>query len=456
MILIFSSQVGKSQENSMYFLRGVPQNNSINASAIPKGTGYIGFPLLSSLQLDYYNSGLTIKDLLHKGTGQRSDSLIIDYSGAAKALDANNVFFQELSNTLLGFGFKIKKSYISFALNSRVKTKIAYPGSIGDWKNGNYDYNSNSPLVLTTQGMALNMIAYNELALGYAQPIGDKFDVGVRLKYIMGMANIASDKFDITVNTLSSSELQLQTDIAIQTNFPISANTGSHGFVNIDSISTNSSPDIKQMFLNNRGFGFDLGVTYRPIPRLSLGIALNDIGFISWNSYPNRFVSNSTYKYTGVDLSNMLGGQSTNSSEYFKNMQDSIKNSFKIESNTASFQTGLQGNMIITANFIMLKWLDLGTMVKTQFYQGRPYPSLGFACGMSPSKLFSSTVTYSLRKGSYLNLGVGMAFNPGPFQIYIVTDNIPYLFAIESANALSMRMGINYLFGTGKKQKEAF
>lgn len=440
-----------AQDNTMFFLRGVPQNSSINASVIPSERAYIGLPFLSSMQLDYYNSGLTMSDILHKGSGQTADSMVIDYKGMANSMDANNVSFQEIANTWLGFGFKIKRSYISFALNSKIKTQLYYPGTIANWQNGNYDYNNDVALELTTQGTTFNALAYNEIVIGYAQPIGDKLSVGVRLKYIMGMANIVSDKFDITINTLSSSQLQLQTNIDIQTNLPLSVSLDSLGFVDTKNLSMDNNADIKKLMLDNKGFGFDCGATYQPIKRLTLGLALNDIGFITWENYPHKFTSKSFYTYEGVDLSNMLGEKDINSSGLWK-IKDSIQNSFKVQTNTGSYQTGLQGNMIITGNFEMLKWLDLGAMVKTQFYQGRVYPSLGLACGMNPSTLFSSSVTYSLRKGSYFNLGLGMAFNPGPFQLYVATDNLPYAFSIQNANALNLRFGINIIIDS-KKEK---
>lgn len=443
--------VGQSQDNTMFLLRSLPQNASINASVIPEGKGYIGFPALSSLQVDYYNSGFALKDILHAGTGTKKDSLVIDLNSFGNALSANNVYFQEVSNTLLAFGIRIKKSYITFAVNSKFKSEMYYPGTIGDIPKGNFNYNTMQMQTLTTEGTSFNAMAYNEIALGCAYTLNDKVTVGGRLKYILGAVNIKSDKFDIVLNTLSSTELQIRTDASIQTNLPLTIKLDSLKYV--DSVSMNDSAQTSKMLNGNSGFGIDLGVTYKPIPRLSIGVAANDIGFIRWKNYPTKFISHSTFNYNGIDLSSMFGENTTNS-DYWKQMEDSIKQSFKVSTDASSYSTDLQGNFILSGTFQMKKWLDLGAMVKTQFYQGRIYPSLGFACGLSPSKLFSSSISYSFRKGSYANVGVGFVFSPGPVQFYLVTDNIPAAFALEQAKAINFRFGINYILGAGDKAKK--
>lgn len=446
-------QIVKSQENSMFLLRGLPQNNEINASAITESKGYIGFPGLNALQVEYYNSGFTLEDILHKGTGNMSDSLVLDFNSFANALSPNNIYFQEFSNSLIGFGFKIKKSYISMSLNTKMKAILYYPGTVGDISKGNYNFENGTYSSLTTQGMSMNGIAYNEIVIGWAYPIKKDLNIGVRMKIIGGVVNVKSEQADLTLTTQSSTELQFKTDAIFQTNIPLTVTLDSLNYV--DSIDVADNVDMGQFIKDNMGFGFDVGITYKPSARLTVGIAVNDLGIITYKSNANTFTSNSTFKYSGVDLTGMFGSNAEAKSDYWGNLADSLENSFKFNSNQSKYRTGLQGNIILTGNYSMKSWLDLGAMVKTQFYQGRPYPSLGLACGLSPSKLFSSSISYSMRKGSYFNLGAGFIFKPGPFQLYLVTDNLASAFAIEKAKAINFRFGMNFVFGNGKPKKAA-
>lgn len=450
LLLVGYFTVGSAQDNTLFFLRSLPQKSNINASVIPEGKAFIGFPALSSVHYDYYNSAFALKDVLHLGTGARADSLVIDMNGFANSLSPNNVLFNEFSNTWLTFGFKVKSSFFTFALSTKYKSKFFYPASIGDIPKGNYDYSSGQVQTLSTTGTNFNTIAYNELALGYAKVINEKVTVGGRIKFLQGLGDVHTERVDIDVATTSNSEMTITSDILIKTSLPLEVELDSMGYV--ESVSSNSDMEISRFF-DNRGFGIDLGATYKPIPKLVLGIALNDIGYIRWSAYPNTFTSNATFKYSGVDLSDMFI-DGNNSSKYFDQMKDSIKSSFIVTNTASNYTTGLQGNIVLSGNYQMLKWLDLGALVKSQFYYGQAYPSLGLACAMSPSKLFSSTVSYSMRKGSYNNLGVGFAFNPGALQFYLAVDNISNAFALENAKAINMKFGINFILGSNPDKKD--
>lgn len=446
-LLAFSALIF-AQENSMFLLRSLPQANEINTSSIPQIKGYIGFPALSSLRAEYYNSGFALEDIIHSGNGNLSDSLVIDYNSFSNALNTNNVYFQEVSNNWLGFGFKIKKSFFTASLSSKYKTRIFYPGSIGDISKGNYNFDNGTYSSLTTNGMSMDGIAYNEIAFGWAYPVKENLTIGVRIKLIGGVVNVKSEQLNLTISTQSNSELLFKTDAIIQTNLPLTITVDSLNHV--DSIAITEDIDIPQFIKDNMGFGFDAGITYNPTSRLSIGLALNDIGIISYKSTSNTFRSNGTFKYSGVDLTGMFGNTENTNSNYWEMLDDSLRKSFTPTASDEKYSSGLQGNVVITGAYRMQNWLDLGALLKTQFYQGRPYPSLGLACGMTPNKLISTSISYSMRKGNYLNLGAGVVFKPGPFQIYLITDNITGAFALEKAKSINFRFGMNFIFGTGK------
>lgn len=335
---LFSSSLF-AQDNTLFFLRSLPQKANINAAVIPEGKAFIGFPALSSVHYDYYNSAFAMKDVLHLGTGARADSLIIDVNGFANSLTDNNVLFNEFSNTWLTFGFKVKSNFFTFALSTKYKSKIFYPSSIGAIPDGNYDYSTGQTQTLSTTGTNFNTIAYNELALGYAKVINEKVTVGGRIKFLQGIGDVHTEHVDIDVATTSNSEMTISTDILVKTSLPIDVKLDSLGYV--DGVESADDMDVAK-FLDNRGFGVDLGATYKPIPKLTLGVALNDIGYIRWSAYPNTFTSSTTFKYSGVDLSDMfIDGD--NSSEYFDQMSDSIKNSFKVENSASNYTTGVTG-----------------------------------------------------------------------------------------------------------------
>ena len=83
-------------------------------------------------------------------------------------------------------------------------------------------------------------------------------------------------------------------------------------------------------------------------------------------------------------------------------------------------------------------------------------PSLTASVNGRLMRNVSASVSYSITRGSYVNLGAGLTAKLGPFQLYLETDN---LLACNYTNTQSAnaRFGINLLFGhkDHKKKKKA-
>ena len=83
-------------------------------------------------------------------------------------------------------------------------------------------------------------------------------------------------------------------------------------------------------------------------------------------------------------------------------------------------------------------------------------PSLTASVNGRLMRNVSASVSYSITRGSYVNLGAGLTAKLGPFQLYLETDN---LLACNYTNTRSAnaRFGINLLFGhkDHKKKKKA-
>src|SRR5208282_5074053 len=102
-VFLFVQMKGYAQQNnSLYFMEGIPQSNQLNPATQPRFGLYIGMPALSSIEVNAGNSTFGFNDLAHATV---NDILQID-TLLPKALK-NNFINGELRIDWLSFGFRI-------------------------------------------------------------------------------------------------------------------------------------------------------------------------------------------------------------------------------------------------------------------------------------------------------------------------------------------------------------
>ncbi len=418
----------KAQDNTMTFLKGVPQTTQVNAAFRPVDRWYLAMPALGSIKASGASTGFSWADV------SKGDTLNLDY--LAGKLQDNNVLATEASLQLIGFGFKVNKTFFTFDLNHRMKLRMGYPSSLLDLRYGSERYGLAQPNHLSSAALSLNTINYSEIAIGASHAITSKIVVGARLKYLMGGINIHSESMDLNFQTFENGAMDMQTNINVNTSAPLVVEYNEDG--TIKSIDIKDGVEAGELIINdNNGFAIDLGATWHVINKLTVGAALNDIGFIKWKTNTQQFYSSSTIRYSNLD--------STGDDDYLSDVIDNIENTLTIRQ-TSAYTTGLMGNLSLTADYQFKDWLNVGFMSKNHIVNSKLVPETTLAVAMNPGKALSSVISYSLMKGAPANLGVGLALNAGPLQLYMTTDNLDSLFNVEKAKYFNARMGINFVF----------
>src|SRR5665647_740163 len=95
-ILLFGSHLLLAQPNTLYFMKGIPQTKDLNP-ARPGifGGFYFSMPLFSKLDLAVNTNNWAYNDLIHWGTGTRSDSLVIDLDKFRGSIDNSRRWLQK-------------------------------------------------------------------------------------------------------------------------------------------------------------------------------------------------------------------------------------------------------------------------------------------------------------------------------------------------------------------------
>ena len=108
--------------------------------------------------------------------------------------------------------------------------------------------------------------------------------------------------------------------------------------------------------------------------------------------------------------------------------------------------------LYLGATYQLNRTFYVGGLFRASLVDKMFIPSLTASVNGRLMRNVSASVSYSITRGSYVNLGAGLTAKLGPFQLYLETDN---LLACNYTNTQSAnaRFGINLLFGHKDKKK---
>ncbi|MDR0510847.1 MAG: DUF5723 family protein [Rikenellaceae bacterium] len=194
-----------------------------------------------------------------------------------KVRDNNNVGDQVRLN-LVSFGFYTGKStFWDFSSQVKQRSWVTIPGDlIRMAKEGT----GSSQRVMNLSSLNIGADLVIENSLGVSKDINEHLRVGLRGKYLAGLAR-ADVRYNNFKATLGQDAWVVDADGVIRASTDLKYDLDSNGAIDWDSFDFGSFSKFK---LTGNGFGVDLGATYKDffVPRLTLALAVNDVGIMSW------------------------------------------------------------------------------------------------------------------------------------------------------------------------------
>lgn len=438
--------------HSAYFLEGMVQRHELNA-AFGGESNYVAIPGLSGVQL-----GLTSNFGASNFIFQRGNSLVTGLSSQVSAdeflngLPQNNRFEVLAEVPIVSVGFRAFDGFNTIVLKERSFVSANIPSTLFEFlKVGN---NTQTPDGLAAaqysiENLSLYTNNYVEFALGHSRKLKalEGFSYGAKVKFLFGLfsgalnmnnmgLNFSSDAW--TINTQGDSYLTS----GVKYTFDDNGNITGIGMDNFR--------------LGGFGVGFDLGAAYTPaaLPDLTVSLALNDIGFISWSEVSSA-VSEGSFNFTGFDLAN---DDAAPIDEQLSAMAEDVVEMFNLkEAQPINRTSSLQTTLNVAAEYAILKRkISFGILSSTRF--GAPYT---YAEGMAvvnfrPCHWFQASINGSVSNiGSAL--GVLINFCPNGVNIFAGCDYIsPNMkFSKEGIPLYGMRLnfraGLIVAFGKVKE-----
>ena len=456
-ILLFGSHLLLAQPNTLYFMKGIPQTKDLNpARPGISGGFYFSMPLFSKLDLAVNTNNWAYNDLIHWGTGTRSDSLVIDLDKFRGSLDNKNFIYESAALTILEGGYKKGKNFFAVSLTEREFTSLFFGKNLvnliqlGNYPNvGQTFYSGNGG------GGAQH---YREFAFNYSRDIDKKLTIGGAAKILFGMAAVQTNGMNFKITSPDNGEsLDVAATGRVNISAPVSFNYSAFGEITaVNSLPNYSVKDYLTNF-RNPGIAVDLGFAYRINKKTEISASIIDLGVIGWKSNVTRFTEQGHYLYRGINLNDSRENPPV--IPQFTAVIDSLSNvisrEFRPAHSEANFATLLPAKIYFGIDHQLNEIVNVSGLTRIRITNNRIHTSLTGSANALLWERLSLSASYSIMESTYDNLGLGVGIRAGIFQIYTAADNLFSPFYPSKARNMNLRIGINFIFdgkGSGKSE----
>jgi hypothetical protein len=446
------------QSNILYFMNGVPQSYLVNPATQPGCDLYIGIPAISPAQVFFENSSFSVSDVMwYEGdTTRLFFNTTESQRDFLRNLGNSNYLSTEVSTNIFSFGFRTGDIYVTYDLTERLSFRFSYPGDVARFA---FEGTEDSP-EFNFNSLGIEAVGFLEFAAGVSHKINDQLMLGYRAKILFGQGNISTRHMDLQLIT-SNEEWIARSRFDLNATLPlVDIPTDENGDFRFDDIETQenlSAVDYVRMVTGNKGFAVDAGLHYVPMDKLTLSASLLDVGFIRWKHNTYNISQDVEYIFEGMDVN--IG----ETDSIFNNFLDSLENTFVFSNSEKPYTSFLGAKLYVGGKYQVIDEISVGLLSRTEMFKGRLREQLTLSANFYPIKLVSASLSYSIMDKTFNNFGFGLSLKPGPFNIYLITDNIPFTFAEEQSSgvpipyrnrSLNLRFGFNFVFGCDKEKRK--
>jgi hypothetical protein len=447
--------------NTMFFMPGVPQSNRINPAIQPGCGFYLGFPALAPVRLQVNSSSLAFSDVIYYNS--EIDSLITpmhrlgDKDAFLDELDDVNFLLSSFGTSLGSFGFRAGKSFFSIDLTARMDGNIYYPKGMFELLfNGAPDGSE-----ISLGGIGADINVFNEFSLGWSRKdfLLPNLDIGIRGKALFGLANLSTmnSSFDLSTsldawNVNSRMQINAAAPSFVTFNDDFESEDGPVAF---DGDFFNTAPPVeivKSLISPDRfGLALDAGINYRIFPQLQLSASVLDIGGINWkNTVEGSF--NFEYDYSmGIEVNPITGVDTA----FISELTDSLMNSLQFSTGDPYFSR-LNPKLFVGISYYPIEKIGFGLLSRTDFLNESISQQFTGTVNMTTGKFINLSMSYSYISNTFNNIGAGLSFNVGIFNMYLISDNIISGALMPlTTRSVNLWFGMNLTFGWKRAERLA-
>lgn len=450
-IVFILASVSLSAQNlrTGYFLDGYSYRYQFNP-ALQGDRGFLAFPIFSRIGIGV-ESSIGLKDYLYPtSSGTLATFLHPEISNDVVMRNLGN---RTIANTnfdlnVLAFGFRVKKSYHTFDVSLKGNMDITLPGDVFRFmKVGGSDGNA----VYDFSDLSLSSDAYAQVAYGFSRRFLDKFNVGIRLKGLMGIESMRTKIKDLSLKMDGDQWMVKAEGNAMLSSIPASLASGEDDITIEHLMSLVQKPNI--------GFAVDLGVSVDLLKYLTLSASIVDLGLISWNNVATYRLSNEPWVYEGFNLSTDQN-VSNNFNEQLDAELNKLGGLFNVEDMTPEMKAKHMQKLAMTAHvgvearLPFYERLSVGILGTHRFNGSHSWTEGRFSLNWALLRWFSLAANYAISDLGH-SYGAAINLHTQGFSLFLGTDSFRPVLALAPGEGFvplneintNVVLGVNFPFG---------
>ena len=435
-VFILGISAGAQSELTLPFMNNLFQSTYLNPVVRSEHAISIGLPVLSSSYFQVIHNGFVPRSFMEID----GRTLTISPESLEKQVRNRNMLHANAGFDL--FHLKMRIDNWDFWYSWRVNSDVSffYPKSLISLAiEGNTQY-AGDAMDLTPFGW--NGSLYKEHSFGAATEYG-RWVFGGRASLLFGLTNayLKPDLFEIGVVD-EMYALSASSDATLRTS---GIPGDSFENVNFDQFSDINNTLNYFTRLKNPGFALSGGASYDYDDRTKFTFAFSNLGLVSWSDSTKIFSLKGETEFSGFDIfSDLLAG---NEIEADTLLQDFLDNFDAEEQADMRYRTWLAPRFYLAANYRLASRTHVGVQFYSVINRGY-YPAVSAGITQGLGRTLNVALSISANQRTVSNIGFGLIIKPGPFQIYMLADNIysPLVDPLTFTN-FNLRLGMNLVFG---------
>jgi len=399
-------------------------NSSSNPAAFPEAKVVFGFPALSHFSLGL-QSPLSFNELFEKG---EDDSLRLNIPSVPSFLGEKDALLLNARNQLFYFGLKVGKKKNIFAyLGDEIVADLGLKLSTNL-----FDYLTQGNAQFLNRQMnfkdeRLDVSVYNSFYIGVSSTINNKLNVGSRIKFLNGIANVNTDNLNLGIYTDSTSIPIFQTTILADYNIMTSG------------LISSSDP------LLNSGFAVDIGASYKYNKKFEFSFAINDLGSINWAEVNNEFYTTEGEAEFVIDGLIQSSSGDENLEAQLEEILDSLATTMEPITTKGSYKTKLNSSVFLGVAYTLNKQHSFSLLFHTRKNLDSRLNVINLGYQYQAAESLQLLASYQNFNG-LSNLGTGFVWSPGALQMHLILDNMLAADLFDAKN-LFLQLGFSLQFG---------
>lgn len=448
---------------SAYFLEGYSYRHQLNPALAPERT-YFSMPMLGNMNVGTQGNVGLDNFLYPTANGELTTFMNESVNGNEflDGLSSKNRMHMDFDMSIFSMGFRAFGGFNTVDVSLRSGLRMNLPYELFEFmKMGQ----SSAYTQYAIEDLAVSTTNYAEIALGHSHRINDKWNVGAKVKFLVGLADAEAtiDRMNLTLSDdVWSVQAEGELNAALKgLMLPTKAEAGVKYDTpeDADAIEWDEA-DYDSPGVSGFGVAFDLGATYKVTRDLELSAAVLDLGFIRWNNNIKAQTSGEQWTFDGFK-NIAIDPEDPNDPNDIENQMEQIGDDLERLANfhkteeEGSRTRMLGATLNVGAQYTLPAYrkLKFGFLSSTRLNGVYTWTEGRISANVAPLKCFDASVNYALSTfGS--SLGWILNFHAKGFNLFVGSDHqffkvTPQYVPVGKMNT-NFSMGINFPLGKSK------